>query len=187
MAELSAVIGFSALQNNDKVGLILFTDVVELYIPPQKGRQHLLRIIRELLYFTPKGQKTDIRVPLEYLTHVARKRCITFVFSDFIAPTYEDTLKLASRRHDIIGVRIFDPAEASLPNAGLVRLRDPESGRTQLADTGDSGFRKETWSAYESAARQFSDQFRRAKCDTISLASGQSYVAALHRFFKSRA
>jgi len=156
MAELSAVLGFSALQNNDKVGLILFTDQIEMYIPPQKGRQHLLRIIRELLYFTPKSKQTNINVPLEYLTNVIKKKCIAFVMSDFISTPFESTLKLAAKRHDVIGIHVHDAVEVMLPDAGLMRMRDPESGRL-------------------------------AKCDTMSLATDQSYIQELHRFFKSRA
>ena len=137
MAELSAVLGFSALQNNDKVGLILFTDKIEMYIPPQKGRQHLLRIIRELLYFEPVSRKTDLNVPLEYLTNVIKKKCIAFVLSDFISNSFETTLKLAAKRHDVVGMHVYDPAEAMLPDAGIVQMRDPESGKMMIVDTSD--------------------------------------------------
>jgi len=187
IAEVSAVFGFSALQNNDKVGLILFTDRVELYIPPQKGRQHLLRIIRELLYYQPKGTKTNIAVPLQYLMHVIKKRCIAFVLSDFISPVYEDTLKLAAKRHDIIGVNISDPAEQSLPNAGLVKVRDPESGAIMMLDTHDPMIRSSFAKSYVNRIYQFKEQFKRANCDTMALATNQSYIQEFHRFFKSRA
>ncbi len=187
IAEVAAVFGFSALQNNDKVGLILFTDKIELYIPPQKGRQHLLRIIRELLYFTPDGTKTNISVPLQYLLSVIKKRCIAFVLSDFISPAYEDTLKLASKRHDIIGVNIHDPAEQSLPPAGLVKARDPESGITMTLDTNDPSIRSSFAKSYATRIYQFKEQFKRSKCDTMTLATDQSYIQEFHRFFKSRA
>ena len=187
MAELSAVLGFSALQNNDKVGLILFTDQVEMYIPPQKGRQHLLRIIRELLYFEPKNKKTDINVPLEYLTNVIKKKCISFVLSDFISPSYESSLKLAAKRHDVIGIHIHDTAEVMLPGAGLVRMRDPESGQMAMIDSDDAGVKASFAKNYFSQLQLFKEQFKRAQCDTMSLSTDQSYIQELHRFFKRRA
>jgi len=187
MAELSAVLGFSALQNNDQVGLILFTDKVEMYIPPQKGRQHLLRIIRELLYFQPVSRKTDINPPLEYLTNVIKKKCIAFVMSDFIASPYEKTLKLAAKRHDIIGMHVYDPVEAILPEAGMLKLRDPESGTFTLVDTSDENIRTLFSNRYNTRLLQFKEQFKRAKCDTMSLATDQTYLQELHRFFKRRA
>ena len=187
MAELSAVLGFSALQNNDQVGLILFTDKVEMYIPPQKGRQHLLRIIRELLYFEPVSRKTDINPPLEYLTNVIKKKCIAFVMSDFISTPYEKTLKLAAKRHDIIGMHVYDPAEAVLPDAGILKLRDPESGGLRLVDTSDENIRTLFSNRYNTHLLQFKEQFKRAKCDTMSLATDQKYLQELHRFFKRRA
>lgn len=187
MTELSAVLGFSALQNNDKVGLILFTDRVELYMPPQKGRQHLLRIIRELLYFQPQGRKTDINVPLAYLTNVIKKKSITFVMSDFISPGYETTLRLAAKRHDVIGIHVHDPAEFMLPDAGMIRMRDPESGQIAVVDSGDYKVKAAFSNRFLAGVREFKDQFKRAKCDTLSMATDQSYIQELHRFFKSRA
>ncbi len=187
MAELSAVLGFSALQNNDKVGLILFTDRIELYIPPQKGRQHLLRIIRELLYFEPASRNTDLNVPLEYLTNVIKKKCIAFVLSDFITTPFELALKLAAKRHDVIGMHIHDPAEEKLPDAGLLRMRDPESGQMMILDTSDLKVKEAFSNTYQSRVNQFKEQFKRAKCDTMSLATHQSYIQELHRFFKRRA
>ena len=187
IAEISAVLGFSALQNNDKVGLILFSDQIEMYIPPKKGRQHLLRIIRELLFYEPVGKKTDINVPLEYLTNVIKKKCIAFVFSDFIAPSYELTLKLAAKRHDIIGMHIYDPAESKLPDVGLVRLRDPESGQIKLIDASEAAVRHSFEKNYENRLATIKEMFRRAKCDTMSLSIDQSYIQELHKFFKRRA
>lgn len=187
MAEISAVLGFSALQNNDKVGLILFSDQIEMYIPPKKGRQHLLRIIRELLFYEAVSKKTDINVPLEYLMNVIKKKCIAFVFSDFIAPSYELSLKLAAKRHDIIGMHVYDPAEANLPDVGLIRLRDPESGQIKLVDTNVSGIRKSFQDNYVNRLNAFKEMFKRAKCDTLSLSIDQSYIQELHKFFKRRA
>ena len=187
IAELCAVLGFSALQNNDKVGLILFTDKTELYIPPKKGRQHLLRIIREILFFEPKGKKTDINVPLEYLSNVIKKKCIAFILSDFIAPPFEETLRIAARRHDVIGMHIHDPSESSLPDAGLIRMKDAETGRTVLVDTSDPSVRHAMAANYARRIQDFQDQFRRNQTDTMSLATDQSYIQELHRFFKQRA
>jgi len=187
IAEISAVLGFSALQNNDKVGLILFSDQIEMYIPPKKGRQHLLRIIRELLFYQSVGKKTDINVPLEYLRNVIKKKCIAFVFSDFIAPSYELSLKLAAKRHDIIGMHVYDPVEANMPDVGLVRLRDPESGQIKLVDTNESGIRHAFHKNYEERLNSFKEMFKRAKCDTLSLSIDQSYIQELHKFFKRRA
>ena len=187
IAELSAVLGFSALQNNDKVGLILFTDQMEMYIPPQKGRQHLLRIIRELLYFEPVSRLTNVNVPLEYLIHVIKKKCIAFVLSDFNSPTYEHTLKLASKRHDVIGMHVNDPVEMRLPDAGLIHMRDPESGRIRLVDTSDPKVKESFNRNYLAGLLHFKGQFKRAKCDTMSLSTDQSYIQELHRFFKRRA
>lgn len=187
MAELSAVLGFSALQNNDKVGLILFSDLIELYIPPKKGRQHILRIIRELLYFEPKGRHTDINVPLQYLTHVQKKKSIAFVFSDFISPGYEDALKLAAKRHDLIGIQVHDPSEYTLPHAGLIKMRDPETGRIQMIDTSDAATRHLFAQQNLDQVNSFRQQFKHANCDTITLSTDQSYIGELHRFFKQRA
>lgn len=187
IAELCAVLGFSALQNNDKVGLILFTDRVEMYIPPKKGRQHLLRIIRELLFFQPKGIKTNINIPLEYMSNVIKKKCVAFILSDFISDPFEETLRIASRRHDVIGIHVHDPAEVSLPDAGLVRMRDAETNTVRLVDTSDSAVRHAYALSYAHRVLDFKEQFRRNQTDTMSLATDQSYIQELHRFFKQRA
>jgi uncharacterized protein (DUF58 family) len=186
IAELCAVIGFSALQNNDKVGLILFSDKVEMYIPPKKGRQHLLRIIRELLYFEPTGKATDINVPLAYVSNVIKKKCIAFVMSDFITGNFESTLRIASRRHDVIGIHVHDPSESNLPDAGIIRLRDAETGHTRLVDTSDPVVRHAYALAYADRLLNFKDQFKRNQSDVITLTTDQSYIQDLHRFFKQR-
>ncbi len=186
IAELCAVIGFSALQNNDKVGLILFSDKIEMYIPPKKGRQHLLRIIRELLYFEPTGKATDINVPLAYVSNVIKKKCIVFVMSDFISGNFESTLRIASRRHDVIGIHVHDPSESNLPDAGIMRLRDAETGHTRLVDTSDPVVRHAFALAYADRLLNFKDQFKRNQSDVITLTTDQSYIQELHRFFKQR-
>jgi len=187
IAEMCAVLGFSALQNYDKVGLILFTDQIELYIPPQKGRQHLLRIIRELLYFESKGKKTNINVPLEYLSNVIKKKCIAFVISDFISTPYEATLRIASKRHDVVGIHLHDPAETGLPDAGLVRVHDAETSAVRLLDTSDPKVRHAFSLDYAHRLLDFKEQFRRNQSDTMTLSTDQSYIQELHRFFKHRA
>lgn len=186
IAELCAVLGFSALQNNDKVGLILFTDQIEMYIPPKKGRQHLLRIIRELLYFEAKNKKTNINVPLEYLSNVIKKKCIAFVLSDFISRPYAETLRIASKRHDVVGIHVHDPAETKLPDAGLVRMRDAETGQLAMVDTTDPNVRHAYALKYAHRLLDFKEQFRRTQSDVMTLSTDQSYIQELHRFFKHR-
>ena len=187
IAEICAVLGFSALQNNDKVGLILFTDQIEMYIPPKKGRQHLLRIIRELLYFEPAGKKTNINVPLAYLSNVIKKKCIAFVISDFISEQYEDTLRIASKRHDMVGIHVHDPAEINLPDAGLVRVRDAETQKISIVDTSDPKIRHAYAVRYAHRLLDFKEQFKRNQSDVMTLATDQSYIQEFHRFFKHRA
>lgn len=187
IAELCAVLGFSALQNNDKVGLILFSDRIEMYIPPKKGRQHLLRIIRELLYFKPSGKQTDINIPLEYLPNVIKKKSIAFILSDFISRSFEETLRIASRKHDVIGIHIHDPAESVLPDAGLIKMRDAETNVVTLVDTSDPAVRRAYELSYAHRILDFREQFKRSQTDTMSLATDQSYIQELHRFFKQRA
>ncbi|MBK9984790.1 MAG: DUF58 domain-containing protein [Saprospiraceae bacterium] len=187
IAEICAVLGFSALQNNDKVGLILFTDQIEMYIPPKKGRQHLLRIIRELLYFEPIGRKTNINVPLAYLSNVIKKKCIAFVISDFISEPFEDTLRIASKRHDMVGIHVHDPAETNLPDAGLIRMRDSETQRISIVDTSDAKVRHAYAVSYAHRLLDFKEQFKRNQSDVMTLATDQSYIQEFHRFFKHRA
>ena len=158
-----------------------------MYIPPKKGRQHLLRIIRELLYFEPTSRKTNINVPLEYLSNVIKKKCIAFVMSDFISESYEENLRLASKRHDMVGIHVHDPAETMLPDAGLIKVRDAESGRIVVVDTSDANVRHAYALKYAHRILDFKEQFRRNQSDTMSLATDQSYIQELHRFFKHRA
>jgi len=185
-AELCAVLAFSAIKNNDKVGLIIFTDEVELYVPPSKGRQHVLRVIREVLFFEPKGTGTDIPGALHFLNGVTKRRAVAFLVSDFMADDYEVPLRIANRRHDMIAVAVTDPREEILPDVGLVSVRDAETGREFLADSGDSQVRK----AYAQAARhraQVRDQiFQRTRVDAIHVRTDRSYVEEIYRFFRMR-
>lgn len=185
-AELCAVLAFSAIKNNDKVGLIVFTDDIELYVPPQKGSKHVLRVIREVLYFEPKGRGTDIPKALHYLNNVIRRKAVVFLVSDFMADNYETALRVANRRHDVVAVTVTDPREHTLPNVGLVAVRDAETGRETLINTGDARVRD----AYEKETRamlQKRDEIlRRNRVDTMHTSTDTPYVEEIYRFFKMR-
>ncbi len=185
-AELCAVLAFSAIKNNDKVGLIIFTDDVELYVPPSKGRKHVLRVIREVLYFEPKGRGTNIGAALHHMNNMQKRRAVVFVVSDFMAEDYEMPLRIANRRHDVIAVAVTDPREEALPDVGLLSVRDAETGREALIDTSD----KEVRAAYHRAARERAEKrdeaFRRTKVDAMHVRTDGSYVDELYRFFRMR-
>ncbi len=154
-AEVAAVLAFSAVQNNDKVGLVLFSDRVEQFLPPRKGRRHVLRVIREILYRKPEGRGTALTVPLEHLGRVQKRRAVVFVISDFQASGYDQALKLVARRHDLICVRITDPGEETLPDIGLQEIEDPETGARSLVDTSDRGVRARFQARVEQRAAAF--------------------------------
>jgi uncharacterized protein (DUF58 family) len=185
-AELCAVLAFSAIKNNDKVGLIIFTDTVELYVPPNKGRKHVLRVIREVLYFEPKGTGTNIPGALHYLNSVTSRRAVVFVMSDFMEENYEMPLSIANRRHDVIAVTVDDPREEVLPKVGLVAVRDAETGRETVVDTSDASVR----TAYAKAAHERKavrdEVFRKTKVDAMHVRTDASYVDEIHRFFRMR-
>ncbi|HSW46661.1 MAG TPA: DUF58 domain-containing protein [Phycisphaerae bacterium] len=186
MAEVCATLAFSAIRNNDKVGLILFTDHVEKVVPARKGTTHVLRVIRELLYHAPAGRGTDLSAALEHLNRVARRRIVVFLVSDFQADGYERAIRVARRRHDVIPIIITDPREECLPNIGLVALSDNETGQVVLVDTSDAGLRRE----YEARAGRTAEQRDRLlagmKIDTIHVRTGESFVEPLTRFFRKR-
>ncbi len=185
-AELCAVLAFSAIKNHDRVGLIIFTDQVELYIRPDKGRRHVLRVIREVLYFAPRGRGTDIPAALHFLNNVTKRKAVAFLVSDFMADGYEATLRTSNRRHDIVAVSVTDPREENLPNVGLINIRDAESGRETLINTSNNGMRK----AYREEAlrreRVRDEIFRRTRVDAIHVRTDSPYVDELHKFFKMR-
>ncbi|MBN2312113.1 MAG: DUF58 domain-containing protein [Candidatus Hydrogenedentes bacterium] len=185
-AELCAVVAISAIRNNDKVGLIVFTDDVELYVPPSKGRQHVLRVIREVLYFEPRGTGTNIPGALRFLNGVTKRRAVTFLVSDFLAEDYEVPLRVAARRHDVIATVVSDPREDVLPNAGLVALRDVETGRELLVDTGDKNVREEYARAAQERARQRERIFQRNRVDAIHVCTDRPYIDEIYRFFRMR-
>jgi len=187
ITEICAVLAFSAIQNNDKVGLILFSDRIELYIPPKKGKSHILRIIRELLYFEPKQVGTDLKVALEFLNNVLKKKSIAFLISDFLTESYTQPVRVVAKRHDLIGMCIYDPREETLPAVGMLRVTDPETGEIRLLDTSDARIRQsyeDRFLAYRVEAKRI---FTRSGADMMQVRTDESYVRALMRFFKKRA
>ena len=185
--EICAMLAFSASQNNDKVGVILFSDKIEKFIPPKKGKQHTLRIIRELLDFTPDTSGTDIALALQYLTKILKKKAICFILSDFQADNYETALKIASKKHDIIGFRVSDPREAELPDVGLLQIRDPETGETGWIDTHDRDALASYNLTFKKNKDAFYRHFKKSKTGVIDMDIQDSYVLALLQFFKKRA
>lgn len=186
VTEIAATLAFSALQNNDKVGLTLFTDKIELFIPPKKGKSHVLRIIRELLEFKPSSHKTDLGQALKYLTNVMKKKTIVFVLSDFMTQDYSDVLKIVGRKHDVTGIRVYDPKEESIPNLGMVQMLDEETGESMLVNTGSKKVRKNYHRYYRENVDYFEQVFTRSGSGTLSCMVNESYVSKLLGYFKRR-
>lgn len=186
ITEICAVLAFSAVNNNDKVGLLLFSDRIEKFIPPKKGKFHILRIIRELLETRPEGQGTDLGHALEYFNNMVKKRSICFLLSDFLTDNYEKALSVAGRRHDLIGMHLYDPRERELPNIGLIRARDAESGALNWLDTGSRKVRDRYAKWYAEHMDYFQNAFRKSGADVISVETTEDYVRALRQFFESR-
>tara|TARA_R110000751_G_scaffold48931_3_gene109015 strand:+ start:170606 stop:171469 length:864 start_codon:yes stop_codon:yes gene_type:complete len=186
ITEIAATLAFSAMQNNDKTGLILFSDEIELYIPPKKGKSHVLRIIRELIEFKPKSNKTDIANALKFLSSVMKKKAIVFVLSDFIADGYRDTLKIAAKKHDVTGIRIYDKAEENIPNLGMVQMEDQETGELLLVNTGSKNVRNQYYSYHRERVDYFNESFTKSGAGTISTRVDESYVKKLLGYFKRR-
>lgn len=186
ITEISATLAFSALQNNDKVGLILFSDQVELFIPPKKGKTHVLRIIRELLEFKPKSHKTDIAQALKYLNNVMKKKTIVFVLSDFIASDYERSLKITGNKHDVTGIRVYDEREESIPNLGMVQMMDAETGALKLVDTGSKKVRNAYAEYHRENNAYFKETFKKSGCGVLDCRVDESYVKKLLGYFKRR-
>lgn len=184
--ELCAVLAFSAIRSNDKVGLILFADTVELYIPAKKGTKHVLRIIRELLYHQPQGRGTDISEALSFLNRVTRRKAVCFLVSDFLASEYEPALRIARRRHDLIPIVVTDPREMTLPNVGLIALEDPETGEAALIDTTSRSLRERYANRMRAQREERETMFRRMDTSTIDIRTDQSYVEPLVRFFHQK-
>lgn len=186
VTEIAATMAFSATQNNDKIGLILFSDQIELYIPPKKGKSHVLRIIRELIEFSPKSKKTDISQALKFLSGVMKKKAIVFMISDFIAEDYEQTLKIAGKKHDITGVRVYDIREEKMPDIGVVNMIDAETGETILVNTGSKAVRMQYEKYYHDKVKYFKETFSRCGSGTVNTRVDESYVTKLLGYFKAR-
>ncbi|MCB0475550.1 MAG: DUF58 domain-containing protein [Flavobacteriaceae bacterium] len=186
ITEISATLAFSAIQNNDKVGLLLFSDEIELFIPPQKGRSHVLRIIRELIEFQPKSKKTDITNALKYLSNVMKKKAIVFILSDFMDDDYENALKIVGRKHDLTGIRVYDRYEVEIPKLGLVPMLDEESGETVLVNTNSKQVRTAYKAHYLEKVAYFENTFTRSGSGTINTMIDESYVKKLLSYFKRR-
>ncbi len=185
-AELCSVLAFSAIRNNDRVGLITFSDRIELFIPPRKGLRHVLRVIREALYGTPKGKGTDIKLALEYLNHIMRKRAVCFLISDFLGADCKRELKIAQKRHDLIAVTITDPRETELPDAGIIKIEDAESGLEGYLDTSDKQTREEFALASKRLREERARLIRQAGVDNIQIQTDRPFSDALFRFFRTR-
>ena len=185
-AEVASVLGFSAIKNNDKVGLILFSDRVEKYIIPKKGKSHVLRVIRELLYTVPKGSKTSIKVALDYLLKVAKRKCVVFLISDFLDDSYLRSLKIANKKHDLITIQLLDPAELELPDMGLLKVEDPETGETFWIDTSSQKSMKQLRKEIAIKQSNFRKEIKKSGIDLISISTDEDFVDPLMSFFKSR-
>lgn len=187
LTEIAATIAFAAIQNNDKIGVIFFTDKVEKFIPPQKGRKHILYIIRELLNFEPESSKTDISVPLQYLTNALKKRCTAFVISDFVDNSdFRNAMTIANRKHDVVAIQVYDRRLAELPKVGLIKVRDSESGEEMFVDTSSSkvqAAQREWWRAQKA---KLEDTLNRSRVDSVSISTDGDYVKALMTLFAQR-
>jgi uncharacterized protein (DUF58 family) len=186
ITELSAVLAFSAINNNDKAGVIFFSDIVEKFIPPKKGKPHILRIIRESLESKPSGNGTNIAAALEYCTNAIKNRCIVFVISDFISSGYENALKIANSRHDVVALRVYDRRETELPDIGLVQMADAESGDLQWVNTSDPSVRERYARASRLHKLMLDDTFRKSGIDCAHIATGDHYIKILSALFRKR-
>ncbi|MDO9187183.1 MAG: DUF58 domain-containing protein [Bacteroidia bacterium] len=187
ITELCAVLAFSAIQNNDKIGVIFFTDKIEKFIPPKKGKTHILRIIRDLIEFKPEHKKTDIKQALKYLTNVIKKRSIAFVISDFITDaSFIDALKIANKKHDLVALRIYDKREMELPNIGLVKFMDAETGTLKWMDTSDKNVRNHFYAEAKKQEASLKEIFNRSGVDSADINTADSYIKPLMNLFKRR-
>jgi uncharacterized protein (DUF58 family) len=186
MTEVAAVLSFSAIFNNDKIGVIFFSDMVEKFIPPKKGRTHILRIIRELLDFRPKRNTTNLNEPLRFLTNAIRKRCTAFVISDFIVPDFTEAMKIASNKHDIVALKVYDPVERAIPDIGLVKVADSETGAERWIDTSSRAAREAYRNWWESHIAMIRNIFRKCGVDSAELRTDLDYVKPLINLFENR-
>jgi len=186
ITEISATLAFSAIQNNDKVGLLLFSDEIELFIPPKKGKPHVLRIIRELIEFKPKSKKTDITHALRYLSNMMKKKAIVFILSDFMDANYESALKIIGKKHDVTGIRVYDKYETEIPKLGMVPMIDAETDEIILVNTNAKSVRTQYKANYLKTVAYFEDSFKKSGSGTISSRIDESYVKKLLGYFKRR-
>lgn len=187
VTEIAATLAFSAIQNNDKIGVIFFSDKIEKFIPPQKGRKHILYIIRELLEFKPDSQRTDIKEAVEYLTRVIKRRCTAFMLSDFMDNSdFRQALTIANRKHDVVAIQVYDRRIAELPDVGLMRVKDAETGHEQYIDTSSKAVRKAHAAWWRKKSDSLRDIFNRSNVDTVSIRTDQDYVGALMGLFAQR-
>ena len=185
-AEVASILAFAAIRNNDKIGLIIFSDKIEHYIPPKKGKAHIWNIIRTILNFQPEGRFTNINLPLEYLLKVQKRKCVTFLISDFLAKNYETNLRLTEQKHDLIAISITDPRENHLPTVGYIHLQDAESGETLLVDTNDRAMTKHLASHEQIRRENLKKYFHSMGVDTIEIETDGSLVEPIIRYFKMR-
>ena len=187
VTEIAATLAFSAIQNNDKIGVIFFSDRIEKFIPPKKGRKHILYIIRELLDFKPESKRTDIKMAVEYLTNVIKKRCTTFMLSDFIDDNdYRNALTIANRKHDIVAIQVYDRRLAELPDVGLMKVRDAETGHEQWIDTSSAKLRNAHHAWWKERQVRLAETFTKSNVDSVSVRTDQDYVKSLLNLFAKR-
>ncbi|MBL7884535.1 MAG: DUF58 domain-containing protein [Bacteroidia bacterium] len=186
ITELCAVLAFSSIQNNDKIGVIFFSDKIEKFIPPKKGKSHVLRIIRDLIEFEPEHKKTDVQLALKYLTGVIKKRSIAFVISDFVSPDFSDALKIANKKHDLVALRIYDKREQELPDVGLLKMKDAETGDVKWVDTSDKKVRASFAAEALKKEKYLNDVFNKSGVDSAKISTSESYIVPLTNLFKRR-
>lgn len=185
--EIAATLAFSAMQNNDKIGVIFFSDKIEKFIPPKKGKKHILYIIRELLDFSPESKRTNLGVPIEYLTNVLKKRCTAFILSDFIVQhDFTSAMTIANRKHDLVAIQIYDRRVAELPDVGLIKVRDAETGHEQYIDSSSKAIRNAHHAWWLAKQNQLNEAFKKSRVDAISIRTDQDYVKALLGLFAKR-
>ena len=187
VTEIAATLAFAAIQNNDKIGVIFFTDKIEKFIPPQKGRKHILYIIRELINFEPQSQKTDIKVPLEFLTNAIKKRCTAFMISDFIDNNdYRNAMTIANRKHDLVAIQVYDRRLAQMPKIGLVKFCDAETGEEIYVDTSSAKVQAHQREWWKTQVARLNEIFNKSRVDSVSISTEQDYVKALLNLFTKR-
>ena len=187
VTEIAATLAFSAIQNNDKIGVIFFSDKIEKYIPPKKGRKHILYIIREMLDFHPESRKTDVKLAVEFLTSVIKRRCTAFMLSDFYSPNdFTQALTICNRKHDVVAIQVYDQRAKTLPDVGLMKVRDAETGHEMYIDTSSKKLRRAHTAYWMNRQQQLKDSFTKSNVDSVSIATNDDYVKQLLMLFRMR-